>query len=195
MGESKSKRTRLCVRQLVVACASSDYLGVGIPVDLIISIFIHIRVSWNGSKATRKHPIGNVRGGARILERTTMAEYQESTSITFEWNLKGLKNLFESRSVILQRRPLADRYPVPESTLRMYQQSKHQIMYLFINALWTCWLFSRGEMKSRVTRSARFGSGKWQILFYANSGEGNFVSLYLNCEPTQEEKDNAVNGK
>ncbi|PVF98434.1 hypothetical protein CPB86DRAFT_784877 [Serendipita vermifera] len=79
-----------------------------------------------------------------------MAEYQESITITFEWNIRGLKNLFES---------------------------------------------SRGENKSRVTRSTRFGGGKWQILFYANSGEGNFISLYLNCEPTQEEKDNAVNGR
>lgn len=56
-------------------------------------------------------------------------------------------------------------------------------------------LFRSGESKSRVTRSVRFGGGKWQILFYPNSGEGNFVSLYLNCEPTQEEKDSAMNGK
>ncbi|KAG8822097.1 hypothetical protein FRC19_006709 [Serendipita sp. 401] len=79
-----------------------------------------------------------------------MAEFQESTTIAFEWTIKGLRNLFES---------------------------------------------SRGDTKSRVTRSVRFGGGKWQILFYANSGEGNFVSLYLNCEPTQEEKDNATNSK
>lgn len=79
-----------------------------------------------------------------------MTEYQESTSITFEWTVKGLKNLFDS---------------------------------------------SRGDNKSRVTRSVRFGGGKWQILFYANSGDGNFVSLYLNCEPTLEEKEGAPNGK
>ncbi|KAG1745859.1 uncharacterized protein EDB91DRAFT_1236190 [Suillus paluster] len=36
-----------------------------------------------------------------------------------------------------------------------------------------------------------------KILFYANSGTegGGFVSLYLSCEPTTEEKDNAVDGK
>ncbi|EIW80916.1 hypothetical protein CONPUDRAFT_55867 [Coniophora puteana RWD-64-598 SS2] len=80
----------------------------------------------------------------------------ESTTITFEWVLRGLKNLFES---------------------------------------------SKGECKSKVNKSVRFGGGRWQvramdmhatpyphkthllckILFYANSGTegGNFVSLYL----------------
>jgi hypothetical protein len=51
---------------------------------------------------------------------------------------------------------------------------------------------SKGETKSKVTKSARFGAdGRWQILFYANSGgsagavaseSGGFVSLYLSCE-------------
>jgi hypothetical protein len=40
-----------------------------------------------------------------------------------------------------------------------------------------------------------FGS-RWQILFYPNSGqEGGYVSLYLSCEPTAEEKEQAINGK
>jgi hypothetical protein len=78
-------------------------------------------------------------------------EYQESTSITFEWTLKDLKNLFES---------------------------------------------TKGESKSKVTKSVRFCGGRWQILFYANSGtEGGYVSLYLSCEPTTEEKDRALDGK
>ncbi|KAI0700040.1 hypothetical protein C8T65DRAFT_658475 [Cerioporus squamosus] len=59
---------------------------------------------------------------------------------------------------------------------------------------------SKGEAKSKVTKSPRFGDGRWQILFYANSGvvdrEGQtFVSLYLSCEPTAEEKEKAVNRK
>lgn len=76
----------------------------------------------------------------------------ESTSITFEWVLRGLKNLFDS---------------------------------------------SKGESKSKVTKSAKFGGGKWQILFYANSGteNGAFVSLYLSCEPTPEERTRALDGK
>ena len=78
-------------------------------------------------------------------------EYQESISITFEWTLKDLKDLFES---------------------------------------------TKGEAKSKVTKSVRFGGGRWQILFYANSGtEGGYVSLYLSCEPTTEEKDNTLDGK
>ncbi|KAG1715720.1 hypothetical protein ID866_1436 [Astraeus odoratus] len=80
------------------------------------------------------------------------ADMQESTSITFEWVLRGLKNLFES---------------------------------------------SKGESKSKVTKSVRFGGGRWQILFYANSGteNGAYVSLYLSCEPTPEEKDKALDSK
>lgn len=78
-------------------------------------------------------------------------EYQESTSITFEWILKDLKSLFES---------------------------------------------TKGEAKSKVTKSVRFGGGRWQILFYANSGtEGGYVSLYLSCEPTTDERDNVFDGK
>lgn len=83
------------------------------------------------------------------MEKT---DIQESTAVTFEWTLRGLKSIFES---------------------------------------------SKGESKSKVTKSVRFGGGRWQILFYANSGTegGGFVSLYLSCEPTAEEKDNAVDGK
>ncbi|KAG5646532.1 hypothetical protein DXG03_003299 [Asterophora parasitica] len=85
------------------------------------------------------------------------SEVQESTTITFEWTLKGLKNLFDS---------------------------------------------TKGESKSKVTKSVRFGGGRWQILFYANAGtskevtpgatEGGYVSLYLSCEPTTEEKEAAM---
>ncbi|KAG1772339.1 hypothetical protein EDD22DRAFT_860612 [Suillus occidentalis] len=84
-----------------------------------------------------------------MMEKT---DIQESTAVTFEWTLRGLKNIFES---------------------------------------------SKGESKSKVTKSVRFGHGRWQILFYANSGTegGGYVSLYLSCEPTAEEKDNAVDGK
>ncbi|KAI9462177.1 hypothetical protein F5148DRAFT_982826 [Russula earlei] len=91
-----------------------------------------------------------------------IVEFQESSSITFEWTLRGLKTLFES---------------------------------------------SKGEAKSKVTKSAKFGGGRWQVLFYANSGppypstdvsgagSGGYVSLFLSCEPTQEEKDAAYNGR
>ncbi|KAG6813582.1 hypothetical protein H0H92_009626 [Tricholoma furcatifolium] len=86
------------------------------------------------------------------------SEYSLSVTLTFEWTLKGLKDLFES---------------------------------------------SRGEAKSKPTKSVRFGSdGRWQILFYPNSGtakegssnsdSGGYISLYLSCEPTQEEKDAAA---
>ncbi|KZT64613.1 hypothetical protein DAEQUDRAFT_732388 [Daedalea quercina L-15889] len=59
---------------------------------------------------------------------------------------------------------------------------------------------SKGEAKSKVTKSTRFGGGRWQILFYPNSGgvsaEGHsFISLYLSCEPTVEEKERAIDGK
>ena len=87
---------------------------------------------------------------------------QESVSVTFEWTLRGLKNLFDS---------------------------------------------TKGDTKSKVTKSPKFGDGRWQvrsslscwpcpqtilglqILFYANAGvskdgtpEGGYISLYLSCE-------------
>ena len=34
-----------------------------------------------------------------VKKRMDTAEFQESNSITFEWTLRGLKNLFESRCV------------------------------------------------------------------------------------------------
>jgi hypothetical protein len=62
-------------------------------------------------------------------------------------------------------------------------------------------LDSKGKTKSKVTKSMKFGGGRWQILFYANSGTQNaatqanagastnanedeegYVSLYLSCE-------------
>ncbi|KZV61512.1 hypothetical protein PENSPDRAFT_759388 [Peniophora sp. CONT] len=61
---------------------------------------------------------------------------------------------------------------------------------------------SKGEQKSRVTKSAMFGNGTWQILFYANAGTGTpadsgHISLFLSCEPTDEEKEAsaALNGR
>ncbi|EKM51633.1 uncharacterized protein PHACADRAFT_101599 [Phanerochaete carnosa HHB-10118-sp] len=79
-----------------------------------------------------------------------------------------------------------------ESTTVRFEWTVRDLAELFDN--------SKGEIKSKVTKSAKFGGGRWQILFYPNAGIVNadgqgFVSLYLACEPTAEEKDNAVNGK
>lgn len=85
------------------------------------------------------------------LDESNFKEYQESTTVTLEWTVRNLKQLFDA---------------------------------------------SKGEQKSKVHKSVRFGGGRWQILLYPNSGhEGGYVSLYLSCEPTQEEKENAINGK
>ncbi|EJD41831.1 hypothetical protein AURDEDRAFT_186281 [Auricularia subglabra TFB-10046 SS5] len=58
---------------------------------------------------------------------------------------------------------------------------------------------SKGDTKSKVTKSIKFDKGRWQILFYANSGTAaeptTFCSLYLSCEPTVEEQDTALSGK
>ncbi|KAI0632493.1 hypothetical protein C8Q77DRAFT_1125977 [Trametes polyzona] len=91
----------------------------------------------------------------QTVEGTGVADAKESTTIRFEWTLRGLKSIFEG---------------------------------------------SKGEAKSKVIKSPRFGDGRWQILFYANAGivgtDGQtWVSLYLACEPTTVEKENAVNGK
>ncbi|KAH7098623.1 hypothetical protein BKA62DRAFT_832360 [Auriculariales sp. MPI-PUGE-AT-0066] len=61
---------------------------------------------------------------------------------------------------------------------------------------------SKGDQKSKVTKSSKFDDGRWQILFYANSGNvsgnetGNtYCSLYLSCEPTPDEEEAALDGK
>ncbi|KAF8322257.1 hypothetical protein DL93DRAFT_2072153 [Clavulina sp. PMI_390] len=52
---------------------------------------------------------------------------------------------------------------------------------------------SKGDVKSKPCKSINFGGGQWQILFYANSGqEGDYVSLYLACQPTEDEQERAV---
>jgi hypothetical protein len=64
-------------------------------------------------------------------------EFQESNSIVFEWTLRGLKNLFESRWVL---QPLCSPVATASSTRS-----------------------SKGEAKSKVTKSAKFGGGRWQV--------------------------------
>ncbi|CAE7231198.1 unnamed protein product [Rhizoctonia solani] len=83
---------------------------------------------------------------------STATEFQESQTVTLEWTVRNLKQLFEN---------------------------------------------SKGEQKSKVVKSAVFGGGRWQALFYPNSGHdgGGYISLYLSCEPTVEEKEKAMNGK
>ncbi|CCF50546.1 hypothetical protein NDA11_001303 [Ustilago hordei] len=47
---------------------------------------------------------------------------------------------------------------------------------------------SNNDAKSKVIKSVPFGEGRWTVLFYAQSGMQSFCSLYLNAEPTPEEK-------
>lgn len=47
---------------------------------------------------------------------------------------------------------------------------------------------SNSDAKSKVIKSVPFGQGKWTVLFYAQSGMQQFCSLYLNAEPTPEER-------
>ncbi|QRV79089.1 The BTB (BR-C, ttk and bab)/POZ (Pox virus and Zinc finger) domain [Ceratobasidium sp. AG-Ba] len=86
------------------------------------------------------------------MNASVAPEFQESSTVTLEWTVRNLKQLFEG---------------------------------------------SKGEQKSKVVKSAVFGGGRWQVLFYPNSGHegGGYISLYLSCEPTADEKEKAVNGK
>ena len=47
---------------------------------------------------------------------------------------------------------------------------------------------SNSDTKSKVIKSVPFGQGRWTVLFYAQSGLQQFCSLYLNAEPTLEER-------
>lgn len=98
-------------------------------------------------------------------------EYLETRSTTtiFEWQLRDVKNLFESRYLIIFHPHRLD-------------QTKNRI--------------SNGQSKSKVTRSVKFGEGRWQvsptslqvgqssfllqILFYASgTTEGECIGLFL----------------
>lgn len=86
--------------------------------------------------------------------------------------------------------------PSDESTFKEFQESTTVTLEWTVRNLKLLFDSSKGEQKSKVHKSVRFGGGRWQILLYPNSGhEGGYVSLYLSCEPTQEEKENAINGK
>lgn len=88
-----------------------------------------------------------------------------------------------------------------------FQESNSTVFEWTLRGLKNLFESSKGEAKSKVTKSAKFGGGRWQVLFYANSGppytstdsggtsSGGYVSLFLSCEPTQEEKDAAYNGR
>ncbi|PCH39751.1 hypothetical protein WOLCODRAFT_136485 [Wolfiporia cocos MD-104 SS10] len=81
-----------------------------------------------------------------------------------------------------------------------YQENTTNRLEWTVRGLKNLFESSKGDAKSKVTKSAKFGDSRWQILFYANSGTPNAegqpcVSLYLSCEPTDEEKANAVDGK
>ncbi|KAF8272793.1 hypothetical protein EI94DRAFT_1677513 [Lactarius quietus] len=87
-----------------------------------------------------------------------------------------------------------------------FQESNSIVFEWTLRGLKNLFESSKGEAKSKVTKSAKFGGGRWQVLFYANSGppytstdpnssSGGYVSLFLSCEPTQEEKDTAYNGR
>ncbi|EPS98449.1 hypothetical protein FOMPIDRAFT_1031468 [Fomitopsis schrenkii] len=80
-----------------------------------------------------------------------------------------------------------------------YQESTTTRLEWTVGNLKTLFEESKGEAKSKVTKSVKFGGGKWQILFYPNSGiiaEGqSYISLYLFCEPTAKERENAFGGK
>ncbi|KAI0726225.1 hypothetical protein C8Q72DRAFT_847350 [Fomitopsis betulina] len=84
--------------------------------------------------------------------------------------------------------------------VKKYQESTTIRLEWIVGNLKTLFDGSKGEAKSKVTKSVKFGAGKWQILFYPNSGGVNaegqsFISLYLSCEPTAMEKENAIGGK
>ncbi|KAI0045686.1 hypothetical protein FA95DRAFT_1495126 [Auriscalpium vulgare] len=84
-----------------------------------------------------------------------------------------------------------------------FQESNSICFEWTVKGLKTLFESSKGETKSKVTKSVKFGGGRWQVLFYANSGTtsgavtdtSGYISLFLSCEPTAEEKENALNGR
>ncbi|MBW0486767.1 hypothetical protein O181_026482 [Austropuccinia psidii MF-1] len=81
------------------------------------------------------------------LNTTNEQEFLEIKSVSLEWKLSNLKQIFDS---------------------------------------------SKGDIKSKCVKSSFFGESKWQVFFYPNSGHDQYCSLYLSCQPTQEEFEKAT---
>src|SRR5260221_1275246 len=65
------------------------------------------------------------------LNMSTDSDCSEALTATFEWTLRGLKNLFDS---------------------------------------------TKGDKKSKVTKSMRFGDGKWQVVYVSAASWNDFLS-------------------
>ncbi|BGP13051.1 hypothetical protein JCM10213v2_000970 [Rhodosporidiobolus nylandii] len=61
-----------------------------------------------------------------------------------------------------------------------------------VSSLRTLFDQTKGEVKSKCVKSALFDNARWQIFLYPNSGNDQYVSLYLSCEPTAAEKERAL---
>lgn len=48
---------------------------------------------------------------------------------------------------------------------------------------------THGDQKSKCIKSSLFDSSRWQIYLYLNSGPEAYLSLYLSCEPTLQERE------
>ncbi|GAA5850768.1 hypothetical protein JCM9279_003914 [Rhodotorula babjevae] len=51
---------------------------------------------------------------------------------------------------------------------------------------------TKGDTKSKCIKSALFDQSRWQIFLYPNSGNDQYLSIYLSCEPTVAEKERAL---
>ncbi|KAJ1024292.1 hypothetical protein NDA18_004463 [Ustilago nuda] len=76
--------------------------------------------------------------------------------------------------------PLVDKVSPSETHSITFEWPLHDLKQHFDS--------SNNDAKSKVIKSVPFGEGRWTVLFYAQSGMQSFCSLYLNAEPTPEEK-------
>lgn len=78
----------------------------------------------------------------------------------------------------------------PAQPSHAYSQTEGVSLEWRITGLKAIFEQTRGDTKSRVVKSALFGGGRWQILWYPNAGGpmgSEWTSLYLSCEPLPEE--------
>ncbi|GAA5908157.1 hypothetical protein JCM6882_005959 [Rhodosporidiobolus microsporus] len=51
---------------------------------------------------------------------------------------------------------------------------------------------TKGDVKSKCVKSALFDHARWQIFLYPNSGQEQYVSVYLSAEPTPAERERGL---
>ncbi|GAA5892243.1 hypothetical protein JCM8208_001491 [Rhodotorula glutinis] len=82
--------------------------------------------------------------------------------------------------------------PVPSLDTSEYLETRSVQLEWKVGNLRQLFDQTKGDTKSKCIKSALFDQSRWQIFLYPNSGNDQYLSIYLSCEPTFAEKERAL---